>query len=134
VNWHHAGFRLYWAWVSKVRKVGGRKRVGKEIRALIFRMVAENPTWGAPRIHGELLKLAEALLEAEADDQVTLAALRKAAERSLQLSADDNNVKLAVQHQRRRFLESEKRPANWPAPLQTISNYESPPNIRNHFQ
>ena len=50
VNWHHAGFRLYWAWVSKVRKVGGRKRVGKEIRALIFRIVAENPTWGAPRI------------------------------------------------------------------------------------
>jgi putative transposase len=57
VNWHRAGFRLYWAWVSKVRKVGGRKRVSKEVRALIFRMVAENPTWGAPRIHGELLKL-----------------------------------------------------------------------------
>ena len=57
VNWHHTGFRLYWAWVSKVRKVGGRKRVSKEVRALIFRMVAENPTWGAPRIHGELLKL-----------------------------------------------------------------------------
>src|SRR5260370_30471370 len=47
VNWHHAGFRLYWAWVSKVRKAGGRKRVGKEVRALIFRMVSENPTWGA---------------------------------------------------------------------------------------
>src|SRR5580765_8784251 len=57
VNWHHAGFRLYWAWVSKVRKVGGRKGVSKEVRALIFRMVSENPTWGAPRIHGELLKL-----------------------------------------------------------------------------
>ena len=63
VNWHHAGFRLYWAWVSKVRKVGGRKRVGKEVRALIFRMVAENPTWGAPRIHGELLKLGFELSE-----------------------------------------------------------------------
>jgi putative transposase len=37
--------------------VGGRKRVSTEIRALIFRMAAENPTWGAPRIHGELLKL-----------------------------------------------------------------------------
>ena len=57
VNWHRAGFRLYWAWVSRVRHVGGRKRVSKEVRALIFRMVAENPTWGAPRIHGELLKL-----------------------------------------------------------------------------
>ncbi len=37
--------------------MGGRKRVGKEVRALIFRMVVENPTWGALRIHGELLKL-----------------------------------------------------------------------------
>ncbi len=57
VNWHRTGFRLYWAWISKVRQAGGRKRVSKEVRALIFRMVAENPTWGAPRIHGELLKL-----------------------------------------------------------------------------
>jgi hypothetical protein len=57
VNWHRAGFRLYWTWVSRVRRIGGRKRVSKEVRALIFRMVAENPTWGAPRIHGELLKL-----------------------------------------------------------------------------
>ena len=52
VNWHRAGFRVYWAWVS-----GGRKRVSKEVRALIFRMVAENPTCGAPRIHGEPLEL-----------------------------------------------------------------------------
>jgi putative transposase len=37
--------------------MGGRKATSKEIRALIFRMAAENPTWGAPRIHGELLKL-----------------------------------------------------------------------------
>src|SRR5882672_236494 len=57
VSWHRAGFRLYWTWVSRIRQVGGRKRVSKEVRALIFRMVAENPTWGAPRIHGELLKL-----------------------------------------------------------------------------
>ena len=57
VNWHRAGFRLYWAWISRFRRVGGRKRVSKEVRVLIFRMVAENPTWGAPRIHGELLKL-----------------------------------------------------------------------------
>jgi len=56
-NWHRAGFRLYWSWISRVRQVEGRKRVSKEIRTLIFRMVAENPTWGAPRIHGELLKL-----------------------------------------------------------------------------
>jgi hypothetical protein len=57
VNWHRAGFRLYWSWISRVRQVEKRKRVSKEIRTLIFRMVAENPTWGAPRIHGELLKL-----------------------------------------------------------------------------
>jgi putative transposase len=48
---------LYWKWISRFRRVGGRKRVSKEVRALIFQMVAENPTWGAPRIHGELLKL-----------------------------------------------------------------------------
>ena len=53
VNWHRAGFRLYWTWVSRVSQVGGRKCVSKEVRALIFRMVSENPTWGAPRIHGE---------------------------------------------------------------------------------
>ena len=57
VNWHRAGFRLYWTWISRFRRVGGRKGVSKEVRALIFRMVAENPTWGAPRAHGELLNL-----------------------------------------------------------------------------
>ena len=57
VSWHRAGFRLYWTWVSRARRVGGGRRVSKEVRVLIFRMVAENPTWGAPRIHGELLKL-----------------------------------------------------------------------------
>ena len=53
VEWHRAGFRLYWKWLSRARQVGGRKPVGQEIRALIFRMAAENPTWGAPRVHGE---------------------------------------------------------------------------------
>jgi putative transposase len=57
VEWHRAGFRLYWKWLSRTRPMGGRKAVSKEIRALIFRIAAENPTWGAPRIHGELLKL-----------------------------------------------------------------------------
>ena len=57
VAWHRAGFRLYWRWLSRARQVGGRKPVSNELRTLIFRMVAENPTWGAPRIHGELLKL-----------------------------------------------------------------------------
>src|ERR1035438_1516705 len=44
VNWHRAGFRLYWTWIARVRRVGGRKYVSKEIRALILRMVGENPT------------------------------------------------------------------------------------------
>jgi putative transposase len=57
VRWHRAGFKLYWQAISGFRRVLGRKRVSKEVRDLIFRMVAENPTWGAPRIHGELLIL-----------------------------------------------------------------------------
>ena len=57
VRWHRAGFRLYWSLISRVKKQIGRKRLAKEIRNLIFRVVAENPTWGAPRIHGELLML-----------------------------------------------------------------------------
>jgi putative transposase len=51
------GFALYWRVISRARRVIGRKRISKEVRDLIFRMVAENPTWGAPRIHGELLML-----------------------------------------------------------------------------
>jgi transposase InsO family protein len=57
VCWHRAGFRLYWRLISRVRRPVGRKRLSKEVRDLIFRMVAENPTWGALRIHGELLML-----------------------------------------------------------------------------
>jgi putative transposase len=57
VRWHRAGFRLYWKMISKVRTQAGRKQTPKEVRELIFRMVAENQTWGAPRIHGELLML-----------------------------------------------------------------------------
>ena len=57
VCWHRAGFRLYWAWLSRHRARVGRKRTSNELRVLIFQMVAENPTWGAPRIHGELQML-----------------------------------------------------------------------------
>ena len=55
VKWHRAGFRLYWRWKSKPR--GGRPTVPLEIRKLIREMSIANPLWGAPRIHGELLKL-----------------------------------------------------------------------------
>ena len=58
VRWHRSGFKLYWTMLCKVRKhVGGGRRISRELRGLIFQMVAENPTWGAPRIHGELLML-----------------------------------------------------------------------------
>ena len=55
VRWHRAGFRRYWRWKS--RSFGGRPQIDAELRALIRQMSIENPLWGAPRIHGELLKL-----------------------------------------------------------------------------
>jgi putative transposase len=54
VQWHRKGFRLYWRWRSRSP---GRPRVCTEIRDLIRCMSKANPLWGAPRIHGELLKL-----------------------------------------------------------------------------
>jgi putative transposase len=55
VRWHRAGFRLYWRFLS--RQGPGRPRIPSELRQLILRLADENPTWGAPRVHGELLKL-----------------------------------------------------------------------------
>src|SRR5258705_5480055 len=55
VRWHRAGFRCYWRW--KARSLGGRPQIETELRALIRRISMDNPLWGAPRIHGELLKL-----------------------------------------------------------------------------
>src|SRR5476651_996090 len=55
VRWHRAGFRYYWRWKSRPR--GGRPQIETDLRALIRQMSMENPLWGAPRIHGELLKL-----------------------------------------------------------------------------
>jgi hypothetical protein len=55
VRWHRAGFRRYWHWKSNSR--GGRPRIEIELCALIRQMSTENQLWGAPRIHGELLKL-----------------------------------------------------------------------------
>jgi putative transposase len=57
VRWHRTGFRMYWRLISRVRKQVGGRPTPKEVRELISRIVAENPTWGAPRIHGELLML-----------------------------------------------------------------------------
>ena len=55
LRWHRAGFRCYWRWKS--RPLGGRPQIDTELRALIRRMSVENPLWGAPPIHSELLKL-----------------------------------------------------------------------------
>ena len=55
IRWHRAGFRAYWRWKSRPR--GGRPKIPADIRQLIRDMSAANPLWGAPRIHGELLKL-----------------------------------------------------------------------------
>jgi putative transposase len=57
VRWHRAGFELYWKWLSRKHAVVGRKPTSKELREHIFRLAAENRTWGAPRIHGELRML-----------------------------------------------------------------------------
>ncbi len=55
VRWHRKGWRLYWRWKS--RRKTGRPSIEREIRDLVRRMALENPLWGAPRTHGELLKL-----------------------------------------------------------------------------
>src|SRR5437588_4759285 len=57
VRWHRTGFRLYWKLISRARRRVGRKKLSKEVGDLIFQLVTENRTWGAPRIHGELLML-----------------------------------------------------------------------------
>ena len=55
VRWHRAGFRRFWRWKSRSRR--GRPKVPSDTRQLIWEMSLANPLWGAPRIHGELLKL-----------------------------------------------------------------------------
>jgi transposase InsO family protein len=55
LRWHRAGFTAYWRWKSRSR--AGRPKIKRELRDLIRQMSRENPLWGAPRIHGELLKL-----------------------------------------------------------------------------
>ena len=57
VRWHRTGFRCYWRWKS--HPVGGRPQIETELRLLIRRMSVENPLWGAPRIHGDLVPVAQ---------------------------------------------------------------------------
>jgi len=55
VRWHRQGWRAYWRWKS--RGMSGRPKVAKSVRELIHEVSLANPLWGAPRIHGEILKL-----------------------------------------------------------------------------
>src|SRR5438105_3985631 len=56
IRWHRQGFRAFWTWKSR-RGRTGRPSVGSEVAELVRTMALANPLWGAPRIHGELLKL-----------------------------------------------------------------------------
>ncbi len=56
IGWHRKGFKLFWTWKSR-KRTPGRPRIAMEVRKLIKKMALDNPTWGAPRIHGELLML-----------------------------------------------------------------------------
>ena len=62
IAWHRKGFRLYWSWESRRRQ--GRPPLSSEVRNLIRQMSLANPRWGAPRIHGELLKIGIELSQA----------------------------------------------------------------------
>ena len=70
IGWHRKGFRLFWTWKS-LRRKSGRPPLSREIRDLIRRMSRENPLWGAPRIHGELLKLGFEVSEAAVSKYLT---------------------------------------------------------------
>jgi hypothetical protein len=100
VRWHRAGFRRYWRWKS--RNLGGRPQIAVDLRALIRRMSVENLLWGAPRIHGELLKLGFAVAPPR------LAVAKLFAERligSIRRECVDHVIALGEQHLRR-VLES----------------------------
>ena len=70
IAWHRKGFRLFWTWKSR-RRIGGRPPVPREVRELIRRMSRENPLWGAPRVHGELMKLGIKISEATVSKYMT---------------------------------------------------------------
>src|SRR5262249_54932963 len=67
VRWHRAGFRRYWRWKSLT--LGGRPPIDAGLRALIRQMSVENVLWGAPRLHGELLRLGFAVAQSTVASQ-----------------------------------------------------------------
>jgi putative transposase len=70
VAWHRAGFRCYWTWKSRRRRPG-RPGVSREVRDLIRTISTANPLWGAPRVHGELLKLGISVAQATVSKYLT---------------------------------------------------------------
>jgi transposase InsO family protein len=69
LRWHRAGFKAFWCWKSRHRP--GRPKIDRELRDLIQQMSKDNPLWGAPRIHGELLKLGFELAESTVSKYMT---------------------------------------------------------------
>jgi hypothetical protein len=87
IRWHRTGFRLFWRWKSRAR--GGRPKVALEIRQLIRPMSLANTLWGAPRIHGELLKLGIDVVQ-------TSVAKRMARPAASSFSSDRNNLQKRI--------------------------------------
>jgi hypothetical protein len=75
IAWHRKGFRLFWN--CKSRHLEGRPFVSPEVRNLIRKMSLANPRWGAPRIHGELLKIAIAVSQATVAKYMAIAPRRR---------------------------------------------------------
>jgi len=71
VKWHRKGFKLFWRWKSRHRKPG-RPRINVKLRLLIRQMALENPTWGAPQIHGQLLKLGYVLCQTTVENYMPI--------------------------------------------------------------
>jgi len=80
-RWHRAGFRCHWHWKSLGRE--GRPQLETELRALIRRMSIDNPLWGAPRIHGELLKLGLAVAQSSVAKYISSGVGRQARDGAL---------------------------------------------------
>lgn len=57
IAWHRRGFRRYWSWLSRRGRRGPTSSANAEVRELVRRMALDNPTWGAPRVHGEIRML-----------------------------------------------------------------------------
>src|ERR1700692_4203331 len=103
VRWHRVGFRRYWCWKSRSR--GGRPQIETELRALIRQMSTENQLWGAPRIHGELLKLGFSVAQSTvARYMVKRRGSQVARERPLGAAGDDRLLTAAGGADLRRVL------------------------------